>query len=256
LLLLIVMSKGSKVTRERKLTLLQILNHKKNSMEVKLLPITAYPLPRQGFAFVSHKHKLVYYEVPKAACSSIKLFIATLDGIVNNIPRHVHSLPISKLSLPGARSILYKDYFHFTFVRNPYDRLVSCYANKVVRPELYERRAGPFSRMFGELGYREMSFGDFVQFVTRVPNKHCDNHFVPQHRLLNLDVLDFIGRFESFNQDFLYVRKQIGVSDDTPQLQKMNASRHDPYQGYYDDKLRRMVARKYARDLEIFNYDF
>jgi len=240
------------------------LNYSKN--KAVPLPITSYPLPdNRGVAFVSHNHQFIYYEVPKAACSSIKLFIGTIDGIIENLPRNVHSLPIPKLSLPEARLTLYKDYFHFTFVRNPYDRLLSCYIEKVYEPGSGLRNRpfkfpngefNEFLRHYGQLEFRKMSFGDFIQFVTRVPNRHCNKHFIPQHCLLNLDVLDFIGHIENFDQDFLYVRKQIGLSDDIPQPQKMNASKHSHYQSYYNDKLRKMVACKYARDLEIFNYDF
>jgi len=229
-----------------------------------LLPITSYRLHPVGVCYISHKHKFVYYSVPKAGCTSIKLFIGILDGIEGaslSLPApNIGSLRIPKLSLAEARSTLYKDYFHFTFVRNPYDRLLSCYIDKVYETALYNTITNgefdSFLRQYGKLGWKKMAFGDFVQFVTRVPDRHCNKHFMPQHYLLNLDLLDFIGHFENLNQDFLYVKKQIGVSDDTPQLQKLNASRHGPYQSYYNDKLRKMVARKYARDLEIFNYGF
>jgi len=235
-----------------------------------LLPITIYRLSPVGLALISHKYKFVYYSVPKAGCTSIKFFIGTLEDIEGVSPSlpvldiHSNSIPILKLSLAEARSALYKDYFHFAFVRNPYDRLLSCYINRVYEPALHscndKRHINgefkEFLNQYGQLGWKKMAFGDFVQFVIRVADRNCDNHFMPQHCLLNLDLLDFIGHFENLNQDFLYVKKQIGVSDDTPQLQKLNASRHGPYQSYYNDKLRKMVTRKYARDLEIFNYDF
>jgi len=235
-----------------------------------LLPITAYPLARSTTALglISHKHKFIYYQVPKAGCTSIKFFIATLDSIEGFFPSlpvlDIHSLAFPKLSSAEARLSPYKDYFHFTFVRNPYDRLLSCYINRIYEPALHNRNDnlhtnGEFNRFlwqYGQLGWKKMSFGDFVQLVTRIADRSCNKHFRPQHCLLDLDLLDFIGRFENFNQDFLYVRKQIGLSDDTLHLQKMNASKHSLYQNYYNDKLRKMVARKYARDLEIFNYDF
>jgi len=224
------------------------INRKKN--ETQLFPITAFQLPPREFTLISHEHKLIYYMVPKAASTTVKSFIKAID------PLHM-----KRLSLAEARSTLYKDYFHFTFVRNPYDRLLSCYIDKVYEPQLCspEFTNGEFNdflNYYGRLGYQQMSFGDFIQFVTRVPNKHCDNHFVPQHYLVNLDLLNFIGYVENFDQDLLYLRKQVGVPDEIPQPQKMNASRHDPYQSYYNDKLRKMVDRKYARDLEIFNYGF
>jgi len=239
------------------------LNRRKN--ETGLFPITScsLSLPRPSGAYISHKHKVVYYTIPKAACTTIKLFIGLIEGTAT-WKDNPHELSMLRLSLPEARSILYKDYFHFTFVRNPYDRLLSCYMDKIYEVGLCDHDDREFANgefrqflvEYGRLGYREMSFADFIWFVTRVPDRHCDRHFIPQHYLLNLDLLNFVGHFENLNQDFLYVRKQIGLSDDTLQLQKINASKHGPYQNYYNDKLRKMVARKYARDLEIFNYDF
>ncbi len=165
---------------------------------------------------------------------------------------------------PEHRSARYKDYFHFTFVRNPYDRLLSCYIQKVYNPALsnltnryfINGEDRQFVKGYGNLmGFKKMSFSDFVHFVTKIPDEHCDPHFSPQHRLLDLETLDFIGRLENFEQDFSYIKEQISLSDDIKPEKRMT-TKHGPYQSYYDDELRKMVAKKYARDLEIFNYDF
>jgi len=237
------------------------LNRKSN--EIGLLPITSYPLSPEQVIYVSHRYKFFYYEVPKAACSSIKFFIVQIDGIEKDGPG-VHSLKIPTLSSFEARSALYKNYFYFTFVRNPYDRLVSCYVDKVHRPALLNREDYLFSsgeykeflNRYGKLDFKQMSFGDFVEFVTRIPDRHCNRHFMPQHYLVDPDKVDFIGHLENFDRDFLHLRKQVGLPDDAPYPEKLNATRHDHYRTYYNDELREMVARKYNRDLEIFNYDF
>jgi len=131
-----------------------------------------------------------------------------------------------------------------------------CIRARVLTPALSNGENGHFVTSYGHLvGFKKMSFSDFVHFVTQIPDEHCDLHFAPQHRLLDLETLDFIGRFENFDQDFSYIKEQISLSDDI-KPEKLNSSKHGPYQNYYDDELRRMVAEKYARDLEIFNYDF
>jgi len=174
------------------------LNRRKN--ETGLFPITScsLSLPRPSGAYISHKHKVVYYTIPKAACTTIKLFIGLIEGTATWKDNR-HELSMLRLSLPEARSILYKDYFHFTFVRNPYDRLLSCYINKIYEPALHNRNDnlytnGEFNALlgkYGQLGWKKMSFGDFVQLVTRVADRHCDEHFMPQHCLLNLDLMDY-----------------------------------------------------------------
>jgi len=215
--------------------------------------------------FISHKHKFVYYAVPKAAHTTIKFFIITIDEIGRGSAHgRVHSTNIPRIVFPENRSSKYKDYFHFTFVRNPYDRLLSCYIEKVYNPALSNRidhafingENLEFVKAYGNsVGFKKMSFSGFVHFVTQIPDEHCDPHFAPQHSLLDLETLDFIGRLENFDQDFSYIKEQISLSDDV-KPEKLMATKHGPYQNYYDDELRRMVAEKYARDLEIFNYDF
>jgi len=221
-----------------------------------------YPYLPPVYGFVSHKHKFIYYPIPKAACTTIKSFIITIDEIKRGPSVHTTTMP--RVVFPENKFQIYKDYFHFTSVRNPYDRLLSCYIEKVYNPALSNRTDGAFIngenrefiRWYGNcVGFKKMSFSDFVHFVTQIPDEHCDPHFAPQHRLLDLETLDFIGRLENFDQDFSYIKEQISLSDDV-KPEKLMATKHGPYQNYYDDELRKMVAEKYARDLEIFNYDF
>ncbi len=228
--------------------------------EKKSFTITKYA-SRPTFIFISHKHKFIYYTIPKVASTTIISFIITIDEIkitLDEIKQNpsLHRTIMPRIFRPEHRSARYKDYFHFTFVRNPYDRLLSCYINKVYKPALSNREDRNFVKGYGNLvGFKKMSFSDFVHFVTQIPDEHCDPHFSPQHRLLDLETLDFIGRLENFEQDFSYVKERISLSDDI-KPETLNASKHDPYQNYYDDELRKMVAKKYALDLEIFNYDF
>ena len=116
-----------------------------------------------------------------------------------------------------------------------------------------ENRA--FLNKYGKLGFKKMSFGDFVRFVAKMSDKHCDPHFASQHSLLNLDSLDFIGRLENFDRDFFHVKEKLSLSDNI-KPERLMTTKHDHYRSYNNDELRQMVARKYAKDIEIFNYDF
>ncbi len=228
--------------------------------KIRQIPLK-YPHMPPVHGFVSHKHKFIYYPVPKAACSTIKSFMITIDEIEQGPTLHTTVMPT--LYFPDNRSARYKDYFHFAFVRNPYDRLLSCYIEKIYHPKSVNRNDHAFIngenrefiKGYGNVEFKKMSFSDFVHFVNQIPDKHCDPHWSPQHRLLDLEKLDFIGRLENFEQDFSYVKEQIPLSGYI-RPKRLMASKHFPYQNYYDDELRKIVAKKYARDLEIFNYDF
>ena len=154
--------------------------------------------------------------------------------------------------LPSSDSV-----FRFVFVRNPWARLVSCYQNKVVKPQprIYEG----FIIGYPYIPFNQMSFADFVRFVCRVPDDLCDRHFRPQLAYFNPQEVDFIGRVEQFSDDLAYIIKHLGLDDKFLKWcykaeNKTPKEKH--YTEFYDEKTRRLVAEKYKSDIAQFNYRF
>lgn len=88
------------------------------------------------------------------------------------------------------------------FVRDPYDRLVSCYMDKICRnfhQGFIRRHPGVF--------HPDMTFPDFVDAVSGIPDwDGCDQHFRSfSYDLLPADELDVIVRMESFMDDWAAV---------------------------------------------------
>ena len=85
---------------------------------------------RMGRTVLLQKYKAIYFPIPKVACTSILNMCTELLGIGGQPNLSVHDI-----YLPGVRDLegiySYKAYFKFAFVRNPWDRMVSCYSNKV-----------------------------------------------------------------------------------------------------------------------------
>lgn len=143
--------------------------------------------------------------------------------------------------------------FSFSFVRNPYDRLVSCYTQKIVEPLLPEEE---FSKITPRkrLNAEKPNFRDFVRYVLSDEVIQLDVHWDTLHNLMPVTEVDFIGKVENFQEDFNSLCDKIGIS--RQELPHNNKSKHKHYTEYYDDETREIVAEKYAKDIEYFGYEF
>jgi Sulfotransferase family len=118
--------------------------------------------------FVSLPRRYMYFEVPKAACSTVKELLRRLEGAQpmellsgdvwesrrdmfvhwrNNIP--LPSLP--DLDDNTQREVLESPtFFRLTFVRNPYTRLASAWRNKVMLCEPGKQYVASASKVYSE----------------------------------------------------------------------------------------------------------
>lgn len=210
--------------------------------------------------------RAVYVEVPKVACSSLKMAFAGLLGVdldASEGDPHQANFPDAAVSTdPGG--YLFPGFFAFAFVRNPWSRLVSCYRDKILgevpgftnftlRPGV----ADCLARF--EQFTASMSFEAFVEAVTGITDADADPHFRSQHTFVtNAEggiALDFVGRFERLHDDFEQVARQIGLpAVALPHLQAV--VRPATYAGFYTRATRDMVARRFAKDIELFGYCF
>lgn len=121
------------------------------------------------------------------------------------------------------------EYFVFSTIRNPWDRLVS--------------------RFFSP--HQKNRFWDRSEFIKLVESEDTFEDF---YFTLGNKKLDYIIRFESLDKDYSKVCDHLNISQ--PRLIKRNASIHEAYKYYYDDELIEMVAKKYQREIELGNYSF
>ena len=80
-------------------------------------------------------------------------------------------------------------------------------------------------------------------------------HLRMQCRLIDLNHVDFVGRFESFENDFRAVATRIDLPLSKIPHENIGGS-SSRYMDIYDDQTIKRVADLYARDIAIFGYDF
>jgi hypothetical protein len=85
-------------------------------------------------------------------------------------------------------------------------------------------------------------------------------------RLDNFDIysiggdvaVDFIGRFETLLDDLKVALNRVGLclGCELPRAKTNFRPTTLPYRDYYDDDTKAMVARWYAREIELLDYQF
>ena len=180
--------------------------------------------------------KPIFIHIPKAGGTSIESIVRKHN---KDLPQHCLHRTVKYYSEEERNSG-----FVFSFVRNPYDRLLS--AHKYLTGGFGTKQNTRFGKTLSS---------NFKHFVKNELHIYMNNkvHFRPMTFWLN-DVLDFIGKTENYEQDFNNVCDKIGIP--RQKLPHKNKSKHKHYTEYYDDETREIVAEKYAKDIEYFGYKF
>jgi hypothetical protein len=210
------------------------------------------------------KYRVVYFSVPKNACTSLKRMMCRLDGKKPpELPDNIHSTGY-RLFVRLAQfkpGIIYDmltspRWFRFGVVRNPYDRMVSAYKSKIASTD-HDRTfitVRAHIRKHYTLNARrdEISFAHFVNWVYHV--RHLDEHWSLQTKILQTDVVaySFIARFERLEKDMgeFFVRTNIKPLP----LEVTNATRKVELSAIYTQELADIVYEIYQSDFETFGY--
>ena len=209
---------------------------------------------------------LLYGRVPKVANSSIKAALCRLlkspqeKGVrttADSFWRTGTNGQTSMLSNHDAR-MCRGTHFSFSFVRNPFDRLVSAYNNKLIE---LEQIPGRMQAMGLE---HSMPFGDFLSVVAATSDDDLDIHLLPQSSILCLKgqlIPNFVGHLETMGQDWALLQ-QLLRRERLPLLGKLpaknvrrNANDRDVPRYFEDPGLVRIVVERYSNDLECFYGD-
>jgi hypothetical protein len=143
----------------------------------------------------------------------------------------------------------YDNYFKFTLVRNPWDRILSFYLNKIHGKDVLSGNFGTYPD-FSDC----KTFRDAILVLTTKNIEDCNYHYRLQTKSFPSDNIDFIGRCENFQEDFNTICDKIGIPKQ--KLPHLNKTKHKSYTEYYDDETKQIVAEKYAKDIEYFGYEF
>jgi len=181
------------------------------------------------FYLISSQEKFIFFAVPKTGYSSISTMIRDNNNQTNTY--------FDYIELDN-----FENYFKFSFIRNPWDRIVSAYLNLIVT-----KRYDPFEHL------HDQDFDFFVNYIANQDLNNADIHIRTQRSLIPPKI-DYIGRFEYFHDDLSHILDKIGLHG--KEISHLNKSEHLHYSHYYNDITREIIAEKYKDDIEAFGYKF
>lgn len=215
---------------------------------------------------IDDKRRIAYLETPKVACTSIKKYMQDrYHGEVVVLENHnkVHDRSLSPLKAPRDLSnkelgrLFEGNYRRFSFVRNPFTRVLSAYLDKIVENNWERERHLP------KLGFTkgaQVSFLEFLEAVVKVPDRERDIHYASQASLLLAGQveMDFIGAFERFDADFAAMKGELysdKVEDNYAGFGRHHATNaSDKVKLFYGEKEITLVQQIFTVDFEIYGY--
>ena len=137
--------------------------------------------------------------------------------------------------------------FSFTFIRNPWDKVVSHYFYRVKTNQT-------------GLGDGRVGFRDWVQRAYCERDPRFYDHakmFMPQLDWMTDEsgkvIVDYVGRFERLEEDFAAICAHTGRTAQLPHLKPSGAR---DYRSQYDTATMQIVQRCFAVDIDAFGYSF
>lgn len=203
---------------------------------------------------VSDDLQAIYMLNAKAMSTSIKAVFGKASGFKIG-RRSPHKLPLDYISIKKiiCNKKKYSNYFKFSFVRNPWARLWSCYCQK-------SRQKIPLFYHFLQFDFRKhITWNAFVDKVCVMSDHVADMHVRSQCYTVDVISADFIGKQENANDDWKILQTHIKDLPDLPHLQPHNFKHNMDGQEYvrrYTDKQIEMVAQRYKNDIYLFDYNF
>jgi len=206
---------------------------------------------------ISDSHKFIFLRMRKVASTSMQAILRPLC-IPEPTGRLAHILSRTRLKwdyheyvfrahenilaakrrMPAER---FESYFKFAFVRNPWERLVSEYEFILTRPEHGRYKRVKALDSFTAFIHMQIPRGDAYQ-----TNMLCDRK---GHMLM-----DFVGKLENLDQDWKTACTMGGIPYQA--LPRKNVTARKPFQEYYDADSIALVAKHWAREIELFDYRY
>ena len=230
---------------------------------------------------ILHSAKIIFVHIPKTGGGTIEKSLGIYGGDNNGNLSPDHSILYGKyknkflqhLTISEIKEKNIKDfesYKKISFVRNPYDKIISEYLWRI---QMYGKRRLEFKEfIIEEVIPRKNNINKFVKNFYKDESliPFLDAHYVNQTNYLyqnKILAVDEIGKFENFESDFkrIFNKKPINTKIHKSKInytyyliKKLlpNFLANKMYRRYYNHETKEMIKNEYSEDLKVFNYKF
>jgi hypothetical protein len=217
---------------------------------------------------VSHSNKFIFVKTSKTAGTSVEVFferfcfpngewsfshsreeyvnndtgIVGFRGVKKGNEVYYNHMPAKELALKLSKEV-WKSYFKFTVVRNPFDKMISAFFH-------FEKSQNPDK-------YSMDNLTDIQRFRNWVNDggKILDRDIY----LINGKVaVDYFIRFESLNEDIETVCQKLQLDYDLADLPTLKSEHRDrtiKLKDFYDTPTEKIVRELFKFEIEYFDYD-
>ena len=209
---------------------------------------------------VSYEYNTIMIHIDKCAGVSICNHFKAYHGSHSKWNRYQERWPLE-----------WKNFFKFTFVRNPWDRVVSAYLFHLFKSEAqfydrYERTQNQIRQTLSQQEHFRVDHKDFNYFLRYnrgLKYKLLSTYSYKFHPCytfiydedMNCQV-DFVGRYENLNEDMAYIQEKLGMSIEPIPHVNSTKSKRPHYSVFYNEENIEIVREIYKVDIELFGYEF
>lgn len=194
---------------------------------------------------ISDKYKLIFIHIPKNAGTAVTNTLEMTDIGHHNWSYYAKKYPNK-----------WNEYKKISIVRNPWDRVVSCYEYAKMEESYWHSSKGD-ARAGKHLDYdllKDKSFNECLQILKKEPLKLRHQGWSNQINYISNGqkiMVDYVIKIEDLNKELSNI---IGKKIEIP---KINKSNNNKYQDYYtNEEMVEIIKNHYLVDVESFNFNF
>ena len=214
---------------------------------------------------INRVHKLAYVPIPKNACTAIKILFFSLNK-GSEFKEHFSAIHgrFDYRAIDFDKFAADNEYFKFVVVRDPVERFVSAYNNRVkMYGELSEKwlkaHDGDHKKLKADFGRNGLSFNPEInEFASRIAeyanaSTNIKHHFVPQHLFFNsrLDVFHKVYNIRQLRSLTSELSGRVGEPLELRNVQETKGLENAARVSDLTTKERAKVTAYYAKDYEL-----